>query len=187
MELMVKEMQFNQIDTEVEIDLLEYDEYKNYWNIRIPELRRDDREKIQGWWIKTNILPTEITATGQKIKTNLGMYIDARCMPQFHAVGAELGVRPVIHFNKDIPLMPGSQIKLGHYTWTVFKPGSAICDSITDIHCFSEDDERENANLYEYSDIKNYLMKWLEQEIQQKEEERKTLRDMYLRQCGVNN
>ena len=73
----------------------------------------------------------------------------------------ELGVRPVLVVSGD-SLAAGDKIIFRDMTWTKVCTGVILCDEIIDYMMFREDLTAMDANIYEASDVKDYLEEWLE-------------------------
>ena len=74
---------------------------------------------------------------------------------------SEYGVRPVLVVSGD-SLAAGDKIIFRDMTWTKICTGVILCDEIIDYMMFREDLTAMDANIYEASDVKDYLEQWLE-------------------------
>ena len=57
----------------------------------------------------------------------------------------------------------GDSFGFGDYTFTIISDKYALCDEAIKLIVFRKDYTAENANNYEYSDIKEYLDGWFEE------------------------
>lgn len=76
----------------------------------------------------------------------------------YTTVNLDLGVRPVLRFNrKSIELPIGAKVQFKGFTWTHVSEGLLLCDSIIAHRSFREDWRAKDANVYEASDVKRYI------------------------------
>lgn len=75
---------------------------------------------------------------------------------------ALLAVRPAIHFTADPALFPvREKFMFAGVWWTVISDGLALCDGWLYLTAFRQDAETEDANIYERSNVRSSLDRWL--------------------------
>ena len=75
-------------------------------------------------------------------------------------------VRPALRVSnlQSLNLQIGDKIfDLAGHTWTVIADDLMLCDDGIGQHCFREDWETEDSNVYEASDVKKYLEEWAQE------------------------
>ena len=70
-------------------------------------------------------------------------------------------VRPVLILNPEFSnLKPGDKITFKQCIWTVLRNNLALCDQFIGRSPFRKDYKADDANNYEYSDVKQFVDKW---------------------------
>ena len=70
---------------------------------------------------------------------------------------------PALKIVQDESLQIGEQVELFGYTWTKVLPDTLISDTSIGEHCYREDIDAPDANVWEASDLKVWLEQWLEE------------------------
>ena len=126
------------------ITLLSKEEYLKYRD-RIPP-------RNEWWWLRSPYTDYDYNAG---CVSNDG-YVDDRDVND-----TSVGVSPALICNlASSNLQIGDEFRLKGYTWTVISDKYAICNDIIGYHCFRDDWEAPDANIYEKSDVKRYLEVW---------------------------
>lgn len=133
-----------------EITLLsreEYNEAKEY----IPKLTKC-------WWLRSPDHFNNFAACIDRYG-----WIDARLVD---CSGTDYVVRPALRAANLIPLglRKGNQVVgIAGNSWTVISDDLLICNDGIGEHCFRENWEAEDANVYAASDVKKYLEEWAQE------------------------
>ncbi len=135
------------IDIDIEeITLLSKEEYKNNTDIIQPLNYQ--------WWLRSS---------GPNQHYAVVVFLDGSPRYDYVDCGYYF-VRPALKVDrKNYNLKIGNKIKLAGFTWTVLTEGIILCDSPIIRMCFRKNLCAENANIYEYSDVKKFLDKWAEE------------------------
>ena len=74
-------------------------------------------------------------------------------------------VRPALYVwnPQSSNLKRGDNFELAGYTWTMLSNDLALCDETVGQTCFRRDWRAEDANVYDKSDIKQWLHDWAEE------------------------
>lgn len=103
------------------------------------------------WWLRS---------PGRYVKYAACVFgVNGRVFDFGDFVYKELGVRPVIIF-KSSDLEVGDKFIAFGYKWTVVFPNKALCNDIIRYSAFHKDCQASDANVYEKSDIKEYVDCW---------------------------
>lgn len=121
----------------------EYDEAQPY----IPEIK-------QIWWLRSQ---------GKYEQTVAGVREDCELdYMGFNVNSPYLAVRPALRFTADPELFPiRTQFKFGLEWWTVIDDGLALCNTCLGKMPFRKDLHAGDTNIYEASDVKKFLDRWL--------------------------
>lgn len=147
MEIIKLVKQYIPLDMDItDITLLSTDEYDRAQPY-IPEIE-------QMWWLRSQ---------GKYEGTVVAVREDGELdYMGFNVNSPYLAVRPALRFTADPELFPiRTQFRFGLKWWTVIDDGLALCNTCLDKMPFRKDLYAENANIYEASDVKKFLDRWL--------------------------
>ena len=160
----------NDMDLDIaEITLLSADEYMAARNI-IP--KRDRR-----WWLRSPFSVSYFSAKQIEAvekaadvleeiskKPYYTSFVSGNCgLPNFEFVFDEsIGVSPALRVRnlRSFNLNPGDKLELAGRTWTIVSDDMVLCDGIVGKTFFRKDWRAKDANVYETSDIKIWLLIW---------------------------
>ena len=138
-----------EVDIEIkEVTLLSEEEYKQNSHI-IPA--------VNWWWWLRSLGHFQYSAA----------YVDSDGSLYNDNVNFDGGrVRPALICNlKSSNLKPGDKIELANKIWTVLNNSIVLCDDSIGKSKFREDYGAENANVYEYSDVKKIVDEWAKENL----------------------
>ncbi len=136
-----------EIELEIaEVTLLSAEEHKLYKE-RIPAVHC-------WWWLRSpggGIDRAENVRSEETTDFRGDLVVHGRC-----------AVRPVLKIHNLLAanLKVLDRFILAEHTWTVISEDLAICDDTVGKTCFREDWRAEDANVFEVSDIKGWLIVW---------------------------
>lgn len=120
------------------------------------------------WWLRTTdpLWKTDVCCIDTE-----GVEIELA----YYNVRNRLAVRPAFRLPKQYSILDcGDMISMGGYAWTIIPGGLALCNKEIGLHCFHDDWRTKDANDYEKSDIKGYLVaqlqKWKRKEAEKEEQ-----------------
>ena len=76
------------------------------------------------------------------------------------------GVRPALIYNPTEIVKVGDKVEVAGYLWTIISDNMMLCDDIIGKSAFEKDWRADDANDYEKSDIKKWIEKWYEENIE---------------------
>ena len=130
-----------------EITLLSIEEY---------EEAEEHIPTIRGWWWLRS--PGFASNSAAGVSTDGSVDADGDYVFRTRVV-----VRPALRVSnlQSLDLQIGDKIfDLAGHTWTVIADDLMLCDDGIGQHCFRDDWEAEDSNVYEASDVKKYLDSW---------------------------
>lgn len=118
------------------------------------EACKDIVPNIAQWWLRS---PGNNCITAASVDCDGNIYYIGRSV-----YGGDRAVRPALIF-KSSNFQIGDKIKVVGYDWTVISDNMMLCDDVIGHTYFRKDWRAEDANVYEKSDIKKWLEKWLKE------------------------